>query len=75
MPDKPWVAVGRVYDHFGYKSQKSALNAISKGTFPVPTFKLGPIRAVHQEVYDEYWRRHRDEGMAELEKNDYDTHL
>jgi len=64
---RPWVAVSEVYDHFGYRSQKVALNAINAGNFPVTTFKAGRVRVIHREVYDAYFRQHRDTGLADLQ--------
>lgn len=66
MSERPWLAVSEVFDHFGYKTQKSALNAIHKGTFPVETFVVGGIRAVHRAVYQEYFHRHQEVGLSKL---------
>lgn len=65
--DKPWVPVSEVYDHFGYKSQKSALAAITAETFPVETFKAGRVRAIHRDVYNAYFAQFRDAGLARIE--------
>ena len=66
MQQKPWVPVNEVFDHFGYKNQKSALAAITAGTFPVETFRVGRIRAVHRDVYNAYFGQFRDEGLERL---------
>lgn len=63
---RPWVRLSEVFDHFGYKNQKSALNAVCSDTFPVKTFLVGKVRAIHRDVYDEYFRRHREEGLQKL---------
>lgn len=66
IKEKPWVPVSDVFDHFGYKNQKSALAAITAGTFPVATFRIGRIRAIHREVYNTYFGQFRDKGLAEM---------
>lgn len=63
---RPWVPVSEVYDHFGYKNQKSALTAITMGKFPVETFRVGRVRAIHREVYDAYFDQFKDEGLERL---------
>jgi hypothetical protein len=68
MTDRPWHALNEVHDHFGYRTHKSALNAISKGTFPVETFVVGGIRAVHRDVYDAYFNLHREAGLKRLDQ-------
>lgn len=63
---KPWMPVSEVYDHFGYKSQKSALNAITNGNFPVETFRMGRLRAIHRDVYNAYFAQFREEGLDRI---------
>lgn len=64
--EKPWVPVKEVYDHFGYKNQASALSSITQGSFPVPTFRLGRIRAIHRDVYNAYFAQFSEEGLSQL---------
>ena len=64
--EKPWMPVKEVYDHFGYKNHKSALAAITAGTFPVETFRAGRVRAIHRDVYNAYFAQFREEGLARL---------
>jgi len=65
---KPWVPVSEVFDHFGYKNQKSALAAIPARTFPVDTFRVGRVRAIHRDVYNQYFGQFREEGLARLNR-------
>ena len=68
MTERPWYALNEVHDHFGYRTHKSALNAVSKGCFPVETFVVGGVRAIHRDVYDAYFERHREAGLKRLEQ-------
>jgi len=64
---KPWMLLSEVYDHFGYKNQRSALSAVTLETFPVKTFRVGRHRAVHRDVYKAYFDQFRDEGLERLD--------
>lgn len=66
---KPWVPVNEVFDHFGYRTQKSALNAINNGAFPVETFRVGRIRAIHRDVYNAYFAQFREEGLDRVNRS------
>ncbi|WP_394131967.1 hypothetical protein [Marinobacter nauticus] len=66
---KPWMPLKDVYDHFGYGNQKSALNAINKGSFPVETFRVGRIRAIHRDVYNAYFAQFREEGLDRVNRS------
>ena len=55
---------------FGYASMQSVHSAISKGTFPIPTYKLGKRRVGDREVVTAYFRYHREQGMQQLQVHD-----
>ena len=62
----PYVFVEDLTVLFSYKNEASTLRAISRGTFPVPTFRVGKRRAADREVLRAYFRRLRDEGLKEV---------
>lgn len=65
MQQKPWVAVEDVCSTFGV-TYATAKNKIAMGTFPVPTYKVGNRHVVDRVVYEEYFRLHRERGLAAL---------
>lgn len=66
--ERQWRAIPEVYHLFGYKSAKSALNAIARKTFPVKTYLLANVRVVDVRVMDAFFQQHRDEGMEQFSK-------
>lgn len=63
--DFPWVAVKDVCRMYGV-SYETAKNKIHAGQFDVPTFKVGKTWAIDRAVHEEYFRRLRERGLAEL---------
>ena len=51
---------------FGYASPQSVHTAISKDTFPIPTYKLGKLRVADREVVSAFFDARREEGMQQL---------
>ena len=52
---------------FGYANVQSVHCAISKGTFPVPTYKVGKRRVADREVVTAFFKYHREQGMQQLQ--------
>ena len=52
---------------FGYTSKASLYSAISRGTFPIPTYKMGKRRVAEREVVNTFFARHRDQGLAAMD--------
>ena len=65
--DRTWVPLDECYAQFGYKSNRSALNAISADRFPVPTFKMGRRRAVDKAVIAKHFADIRQQQLAQME--------
>jgi predicted site-specific integrase-resolvase len=61
-----WVTVESVCQCYGV-SYPVALNRISVGTFPVPTYKVGKRRVIDRAVHDEYFMKHRRAGLLALD--------
>lgn len=68
MDDIPWISLEECYGKFGYRTLKSAHNAISADRFPVDTFKVGGRRVVDKQVINAYFDGHRRRGLEKLEK-------
>lgn len=47
-----------------YSSLASIRSACRRGTFPIPTFKVGNKRYADKEVVAEYFKQQRREGLA-----------
>ena len=56
-------------DLFGYASVQSVHCAISKGTFPVPTYRCGKRRVADREVVTAFFKYHREKGAKQLSEN------
>ena len=52
---------------FGYANKASLYSAISRGTFPIPTYKIGKRRVADRELVDGFFARHREQGQAALD--------
>lgn len=66
--EQTWVSVKEVCSQYGLQ-YNSALNKISFGKFPVPTFKVGRIHAIDKEVHRAYFDSKRNEGLSALKNN------
>lgn len=66
MSELPYVSTEDLTILFGYKNTESTLRAISRKTFPVPTYRVGGRRVADREVVRAYFRRMRDEGLKEV---------
>jgi hypothetical protein len=62
----PWVKLEEVAHLFGYSKLSSARTAISKGTFPAPTYKVGSFRVIDKDVLNAYFMQHKAAGMIEV---------
>lgn len=65
--ERPYLDLTELSDIFGMTRQ-SILNATSRGTFPVPTYKIGKQRVADKRVVTAYFERHAGEGMAFLQQ-------
>lgn len=60
MPEGlPYLDTKELTVVFNYKNVESCRRAISRGTFPVPTYKLGKQRVADREVVKEHFRKIR----------------
>lgn len=68
MPEgMPYLDTEELTTVFNYKNVESTRRAMSRGTFPIATYRMGKQRVADREVVKEYFRRMRDEGMDELD--------
>lgn len=68
IDDRPWVALKDVHAMYGM-TLESARNAIARGTFPVPTYKLGKIIVIDKAVHEEFFAKKREIGLRALRNN------
>ncbi len=61
----PYFTLDEIYELFLYKNKQSAYVAISRGCFPVPTYRLAGRRVADREVVRAFFRVQRQVG-AEL---------
>lgn len=66
--ETPWVALKDVHGMYGM-TLESARNSIARGTFPVPTYKLGRNIVIDREVHKEFFAHKREAGLRELRNN------
>ena len=55
---------------FGYASVQSVHTSICKGTFPIPTYKLGKRRVADRAVVKAFFTYQREKGMHQLSVQD-----
>ena len=64
--ERPYWTLDELFELFGYGNKHSAHVAISRGCFPVATYKLGGRRVADREVVREFFRAHRRAGVEAL---------
>ena len=65
----PWFHIGKIYHYFGYPNRRAALRAIRKGSFPCSTYIVsGRRRVIDKEVFYDFFRRNRQDGLEQLEE-------
>ncbi len=62
-----WVSLSAAAKELGIKP-KTALNAVSNGTFILPTYRLGRRRVVDRAVLSRLFELKRSEGLDILER-------
>lgn len=62
----PYLFVEELTVLFNYKNVESTQRAISRGTFPVATYRIGKRRVADREVVRAYFRKMRDDGLAQV---------
>lgn len=62
---KPYYNVEELAEIVGV-TPKGLLNAVSRGNFPIPTYKLGRMRVADKKVVEKYFEEKRAEGMAQI---------
>jgi hypothetical protein len=62
----PYIMIEDLTILFCYKNVESTQRAMSRGTFPVPTYRVGRRRVADREVVRAYFRNMRDEGLKEV---------
>ena len=66
MPEGlPYLDTDELTIVFNYKNVESTRRAMSRGTFPVPTYRMGKIRVADRELVKDYFRRMRDASVKE----------
>ena len=60
------VNVSELAQIFGYANEGSVYTAISSGTFPIDTFRLGKRRVADKQVVLHYFEAKREEGLEKL---------
>ena len=63
----PYLFIEELTVLFNYKNVESSLRAISRKTFPIPTYKLSGRRVADREVVRDYFRKMRAEGLTSQE--------
>ncbi len=64
----PYWTLDEIFELFGYKNKQSAYVAISRGCFPVHTYRLAGRRVADCAVVREFFRARRREGVEALAK-------
>ncbi len=62
----PYWTLDEIFELFGYKNKQSAYVAISRGCFPVHTYRLAGRRVADCAVVREFFRARRQEGVEDL---------
>ena len=60
------VSANELAQIFGYANAGSVYTAISSGTFPIDTFRLGKRRVADKQVVLHYFEMKREEGLEKL---------
>ena len=58
----PYFTLDEIFQVFGYKTKQSAYVAISRGCFPVHTYRLAGRRVADREVVLRFFREQREVG-------------
>jgi predicted DNA-binding transcriptional regulator AlpA len=62
---KPYYTMPELADLLSM-SRKGLLNAVSRGDFPIPTYKLGKLRVADKQVVEFYFEQKRAEGLSAI---------
>ena len=62
----PWVRTSDVWELFGFPTYDACRLALSRGRFPVPTYRLRGLRVVDKEVVRAYFLEHRMVGLQQM---------
>lgn len=65
---KPYMSLNELSE-LVEMSPKSILNATSRETFPIPTYKIGRQRVADRHVVFAYFKTLRDQGLEKLSSN------
>lgn len=65
---KPYMKIEELADVMGM-TPKGVLNSISRGTFPVPTYRLGKARVADRAVVQAFFEARRAEGLVSITTN------
>lgn len=65
---KPYMKLDELADVMGM-TPKGVSNAISRGTFPVPTYRLGKARVADRAVVEAFFEARRAEGLVAITTN------
>ena len=64
--ERPFFTLDEIYELFLYKNKRSAYVAISRGCFPVATYKIAGRRVADREVVRAFFRAQRRAGAEVL---------
>jgi predicted DNA-binding transcriptional regulator AlpA len=66
--ERPFMNLNELSKLVGMTEQ-SVRNAITRGVFPIPTYKLGKNRVADKEVVRSYFQNMRDIGLSKISTN------
>lgn len=59
----PYIYAEKLREVFGYPSMDALRKAIRRGTFPLPTYKIGHHIVADREAVKEFFRIRREEAL------------
>jgi predicted DNA-binding transcriptional regulator AlpA len=66
--ERPFINLNELSNLVGMTEQ-GVRNAITRGVFPIPTYKLGKNRVADKEVVRSYFANMRDIGLSKISTN------
>lgn len=66
--DCPFMGLNELSKLVGM-SEQGIRNAITRGAFPIPTYKIGRNRVADKEVVSKYFQTKRDIGLSIISTN------
>jgi len=66
--ERPFMNLNELSELVGMTEQ-GIRNAITRGAFPIPTYKLGRNRVADKEVVSQYFQTKRNNGLSIISTN------